>query len=190
MIRCHCVALSLFGMLIAASVQGQRTDSAERRDRTHARAATAIDELKEDLRDARKLLADIKERKLREQLELLLARAALTADDLKELLATSPRPEPRRPITDEDFAKLLANIKDQSFDDDKVEFIETFVKGRPMTCGQATEILKTLSFDDGRIKAAVVIYPGLVDSENFFEVLKVFPFDSSRKKVMEAIRKK
>jgi len=108
---------------------------------------------------------------------------------LEELLAGSPRGEAKLPITDADFAKLLKNLKDQSFDEQKVEFIETFVKGRPLNCEQATELLKTFSFDDGRIKAALLLHPGLVDAENFFEVLKIFPFESSRQQVMEAIRK-
>lgn len=82
------------------------------------------------------------------------------------------------------------HLKGQSFDEQKVEFMETFVKGRPLSCEQATELLKTFSFDEGRIAAAVILHPGLVDPENFFEVLKVFPFDSSRQQVMEAIRKK
>lgn len=190
MFRFHCVTLTMFGLLMTSTTMGQRKGSAERDDRARGRAAVAVDGLKKDLHDARKLLIDINDRKLREQLELLLSRAALKAEDLEELIAGSSRRQAKAPITNEDFAKLLKNLKDQSFDEQKVEFIETFVKGRPMNCGQAAEILKTLSFDDGRIQAAIMLHPGLVDSENFFEVLKVFPFESSRKKVMEAVRKK
>ena len=189
MSRFHCVMLTILGLLVTASAMGQRKGSAERKDRATDRVAVAVDGLKKDLRDARRLLVDVNDRKLRDQLELLLARAALKAEDLEELVAGSSRGKATLPITDEDFAKLLKNLKDQSFDEQKVEFIETFVKGRPLNCKQATEILETLSFDDGRIKAAVLLHPGLVDAENFFEVLKVFPFDSSRKKVMEAVRK-
>ena len=53
-----------------------------------------------------------------------------------------------------------------------------------------TKILKTLSFDEGRIKTAIVLYPSIVNQEDFYEILKILPFESSRKKVMEAIRKK
>lgn len=68
--------------------------------------------------------------------------------------------------------------------------MKTFVAGRPLNCEQAAEILKTFSFDDGRIASAVILYPGLVDPANFFEVLKVFSFESTRKQVMDAVRKK
>ncbi|MDA1055451.1 MAG: DUF4476 domain-containing protein [Planctomycetota bacterium] len=190
MSRFHCVMLAILALLITSTAKGQRKGSAERDDRVHGRAAVAVDGLKKDLCDARRLLVDVNDRKLRDQLELLLSRAALKAEDLEELLASSSRGQAKLPISDEDFSKLLKNLKDQSFDEQKVEFIETFAKGRPLSCAQATELLKTLSFDDGRIKAAIILHPGLVDAENFFEVLKVFPFDSNRKQVMEAVKKK
>ena len=73
-------------------------------------------------------------------------------------------------------------------DDDKIEFLKTFVHGRPLTCDQASQILKTLSFDDGRMQAAIMLYSSVTDSEHFYEVLKILPFESSRKKVMEAVK--
>jgi hypothetical protein len=189
MTRFYCVPLALLVLLTTTSAMGQRTDSADRDDRPHNRTAVAVEGLKKDLRDARRLLVDVTDRKLREQLELLLSRAALKAEDLEELLAGSPTGPAKQPISDADFAKLLKNLKEQSFDEQKVVFIETFAKGRPLSCAQATELIKTLSFDDGRKKAAIMLHPSLVDAENFFEVLKVFPFDSTREEVMEAIKK-
>jgi hypothetical protein len=68
--------------------------------------------------------------------------------------------------------------------------VKSFVAGRPLDCEQAAEVLKTFSFDDGRIASAVILYPSLVDPANFFEALKVFSFESTRKQVMDAVRKK
>jgi DNA-binding TFAR19-related protein (PDSD5 family) len=190
MTRICCVTLATLGLLLTNSASAQRGGSATRDDRMQARVTASVAGLKSDLRDARRLLADIDDRQLREQLELLLSRAALKAEDLEELLGGAPRGRVQLPISDADFAKLIENIKEQSFDEQKLEFVKTFAKGRPLNCDQVTRLLKTFSFDDDRIAAAVILYPGLVDSENFFEVLKIFPFDSSRKQVMEAIRKK
>lgn len=187
MFRLCCLSLSLTALLATPAVS-QNVDLPNRADRAQVRAANAIAGLRKSLKDARRLLTDIDDQQLRERLELLLARAALQADDLEELLGSRPRQ--RKPISAADFAKLLRGIKEQAFDEDKVEFIETFVKDRPISCEQTTQVLKLLAFDDGRVKAAVVMYPSIVDSENFFEVLKIFPFDSNRKAVMEAVRKK
>ena len=189
MFRSYCVTLATLGLLIPSVTFGQRTVSPERNDRARGRVIVVVDDLKKDLRDARRLLVDVNDRKLRDQLELLLSRAALKAEDLEGLLAGPSRGRFELRVTDEDFAKLLKNLKDQAFEEQKAEFIETFAKGRPLNCAQATELLKTLSFDDGRVEAAILLHPGLVDPENFFEVLKVFSFDSNRQKVMDAIRK-
>jgi len=86
-------------------------------------------------------------------------------------------------LVDPDFAKILQGVKAESFDDGKVSFLEGLGKKRFFTCDQARQILATFSFDDDRVKAAVLLYPQLVDQENFFMVLKVFTFDSSRKSV-------
>lgn len=189
MFRFNCFTLIMLGLLVVSTALGQRQRPSDRDDRGHERAAAAVEGLKKDLRDARKLLVDVTDRKLRDQLELLLSRAALKAEDLEEILAGSSRGRAKLPIKDEDFAKLLKNLQDQSFDEQKLEFIKTFVKGRPLNCAQAADLLKKMSFDDGRIEAAIILHPGLVDGENFFEVLKIFSFESSRKKVMEAVRK-
>lgn len=185
--RFNAIAIAVLGCLISSSAIAQPSGRTIQNDR---RAAATAAELQRDLRDARKLLVEVDNRRVREQLELLLSRAALKAEDLGELLARSTRGRAKLPISDADFAKLVENIKDQAFDDDKIAFIKTFVKDRPLSCEQATTLLKTISFDAGRSEAAVLLYPGLVDQENFFEVLKVFPFAATRKKVMEAVRKK
>ena len=182
--------LAVATLLVTASAFGQRQETDRRSEGSRDRTTAQVADLQRNIKEARKLLADINDRDLREQLELLLSRAALIAEDLSEPLATSPRDRRKLPISDADFAKLLKNLKSQSFDEQKMVFVETFVKGRPLNCQQATELLKTFSFDDGRIASAVILYPGLVDAENFFEVLKIFPFESTRKQVMEAVKKK
>lgn len=187
MSRIPCAAFTLLALLVATSTMAQRREFNEREP---DRVAEAVEGLKKDLRDARRLLVDVNDDALREKLELLLSRAALKAEDLKELVGDSRHGRDELSTSDADLAKLIDNIKDQPFDEQKLEFVKTFVKGRPLNCEQAAKLLKTFSFDDGRKSAAVIIYPGLVDSENFFEVLKIFPFDSTRKQVMEAVRKK
>jgi hypothetical protein len=179
--------LALVALLVTDSAFGQQRE-ADRGSRD--RSAIAVADLQRNIRDARKLLSDINDRELRERLELLLSRAALIAEDLGEPLTNSSRGGQKLPVSDADFAKLLKNLKDQSFDEQKAEFVKSFVAGRPLNCEQAAEILKTFSFDDGRIASAVILYPSLVDPANFFEALKVFSFESTRKQVMDAVRKK
>jgi hypothetical protein len=181
--------LALVGVLLVAAADGQRIRVADGRDLASARAVETVQSLRRNLKDSRHLLDRINDKDLRQQLESILARAALDADDLEELLIGAPRRRSVRPISDADFGNLLRNIKDRSFDKDKLEFIAVFLKDRPINCSQATRILKTLSFDEGRVEAAIAMYPNIVDSKNFYDVLNVFAFESKRKQVMDAVKK-
>ncbi len=176
-------------LLLVPIAFAQRTSATTRSSRDHIRTAETLAALQANLKSARRLLADVRDRSTREQLEVLLSRAALQADDLSELLGDAATDRHRTPISEADFSKLLDTIKDQSFDDDKVEFIKTFAKGRPLSSDQVKSILKTMSFDDGRTQVAILLYPSVTDPENFFDALKILPFESSRKQVMEAVRK-
>lgn len=190
MVRLYLIPLVILLGLSTTSAFAQRAGAKSRADREQVRASDTVAGLQKNLKEARRLLVEIDDKRTRERLELLLSRAALQAEDLEELLGDSTDPRVKRPMSEADFARLLKGLKERSFDEDKLEFIETFVKGRPLTCKQATEVIKLVSFDEGRAKAAIALHPSIVDAEHFFEVLKVFPFDSTRKEVMEAIRKK
>jgi len=172
------------------SAFAQRTASPTRTDGAQVRAAETVAALQKNLKEARRVLLEVDDKRTREQLELFLARAALHAAYLEEYLEETLERRPDRPISAVNFAKLLKNLKQQSFDNDKVEFIKNFVKGRPISCKQAREILEVLSFDEGRVKAAITMHPSIVDPKNFYDVLEILPFDSSRRAVMEAVKKK
>jgi len=96
-----------------------------------------------------------------------------------------PRP---KAVSNDDFNRLSISMRNQAFDKDKYQFMENFVAGRYFTCDQASQLLRHFSFDPDRVKAAVTLYPQLVDVENFHRVLEVFTFESSRKTVMERIK--
>ena len=47
--------------------------------------------------------------------------------------------------------------------------------------------MKCFTFDEGRIKAAKVLYPKLVDRHNFHDVLDVFIFENSKAEARKAV---
>ncbi len=154
------------------------------------KAAAANRQLTLDLRDAQDLLKNIPDRRTRERLELLLTRAELRAVDVqKELAALAAASRPTA-VPELEFAKILAALKGQSFDKDKVLFVENLGSARYFTSAQARALLKEFSFDDGRGKAAVALYPQVIDPDNFATVLEVFTFDSGRKTVREKLKLK
>jgi hypothetical protein len=151
--------------------------------------ATATKGLAADLKEARELLGKVSDKPTRERLELLITRSELKVLELEKMFAGGVVPSTGpAPMSAENFAKLLKGLKAESFDDGKKSFIATFAANGRLTSEQARQLLKEFSFDEGRISSAVVLYPRLTDPENFFIVLDVFTFDSSRSSVREKLK--
>lgn len=155
-----------------------------------AKSAATAKQMAADLREALDLVNTLPKGKTRDRLELLLRRAQDKADDIKSDMAALAAAAKPAAVSEADFAKILAGLKAQTFDKDKVPFVENLGKSRHYTCAQVGALLKVFSFDDGRGKAAVALYPQILDPENFFTVLEVFTFDSGRKAVREQLKLK
>ncbi|MGE3821810.1 MAG: DUF4476 domain-containing protein [Isosphaeraceae bacterium] len=155
-------------------------------------AATDVGAIAEDVAEARRLVARVGDRALRDRIDLLLARAELNARGLRDKLAAAsamPAPAVAPPVAmaPEKFQEFLAALKKNAFDAGKAQFIEDFARGQWFSCDQATTLLKEFSFDEHRVKAAVALHPRLVDPGDFFKVLDVFTFDSGKQAVRKAI---
>ena len=159
----------------------------------HATFVTAAKELAADLKEARELLKKVTDKATRDRLELLITRSELKALEFERGLTAGGgvgTGAPPMAMSAENFAKLLKALKAEAFDDGKVSFIETFAANGRLNAEQARTLLKEFSFDGGRVKSAVVLYPRLTDPENFFLVLDTFSFDTSRNEVREKLKMK
>ena len=159
--------------------------------RTGGDAVRNADELIRNLGEARKALGGVSNRGTRDKLELLITRAELQANDLrKDLIGVLSSSATVRPMSDADFAKLLAQVKKEAFDNNRVDLVKQISTGNRFTSAQAREILKTFAFDQGRSDAALALYPQVVDPGNFFQALDVFSFDSAKRDVMKKLTPK
>ena len=154
-----------------------------------ATVGAAVKEMAADLKEARELIKKVTDKATRDRLELLIMRSELKAVEIEKALgglaSTSTN---TAAMSAENFAKFLKGVKGEPFDDGKVAFLATFAAKGRLSCDQIRELLKTFSFDDGRGRAAVALYPCLTDPENFFTVLEVFTFDSGRNTVREKLK--
>lgn len=139
-----------------------------------------------DLKEARGLLKDVSDKRTRENLELLIGRAELATKDLQAELAALSQTSA---MSKDDFAKILAGLKGQSFDDGKAKYIAALPKTTRITSAQAKELLATFSFDRDRVTAAVALHKLVVDPELFVTVLDSFSFKSSKDEVLNKIKK-
>ena len=158
---------------------------------TPAEARRRVDDITKDLREARAAAARVGDKALREKLERLLGQAELRARDLSEELARaraaqSPTPA-TMPLPAADLERLVAGLKKEPFDEGKLTFVENFAARRPLSCQQAATLLRCFTFDEGRVKAVKLLYPKLLDPQNFHDVLGVFVFDRSKAEARKSV---
>ena len=79
--------------------------------------------------------------------------------------------------------------RNASFDRDKKEFILQQVRNNNFTSNQIAALVKTFSFDNGRLDMAKTLFKNCVDKENYFVVTNSFDFDKSKKDLMTYISK-
>jgi len=179
--------LSLGGIVLLAFVSLALAQKPAEKNSPGAELATKAKEIATDLKEARDVLKGVADKTTRDRLELLLTRSELRAVELEKSLAGAAPASITPPLSAEDFAKLMKSLKAESFDEGKASFVALFAQKGRLTCEQAREILKAFSFDDDRVKSAVLLYPRVTDPENFFKVLDVFSFSSSKEDVRRKI---
>jgi hypothetical protein len=169
----------------AAAAQGQTGTTSPT-----AQAVAGAREIASDLREARDLLKGVLDRQKRERLELLLTRAELKAVDVQKTLTPLATPAAPKALTAEQFAKALQAVKSPPFDDARLTVVEALCLGNRFSSAQVRDMLKEFKFDDGRVKAAVAIYPRVIDPQSYNSVLDVFVFESHRRTVRERLKLK
>jgi hypothetical protein len=151
-----------------------------------ARARDEARELLYDLREAKTLAGLVADRGVREKLERALARAERRAEALQRFTAPGGPAGPAA-MTDGEFARLLQAVRAEPFDNRRLPLIKDAARHAHFTCAQATELVKVMSFGDGRTGAAVALHPRLVDPANFYQVLGAMQFDAEKDKVRRAL---
>ena len=154
---------------------------------TPLQARKELDQIIGDLREARTLALKIGDKAIRDKMGLILNRAELRARDLSDDLAQARPAQSQTALPAADFEKLLKGLKQEPFDQGKLTYIENFATARPLNCEQAATLLKCFAFDEGRIKAIKVLYPKLIDRQNFNDVLNTFVFDKSKAEARKAV---
>ncbi len=91
----------------------------------------------------------------------------------------------RRPVSPTSFAHMLQQIRNKTFDDERLQMARWLVRHQCFTSRQILHILRLFSFDDQRLALARYAYRYVYDPENYLLVADAFSFDSNRKKLMQ-----
>lgn len=75
---------------------------------------------------------------------------------------------------------FLEELKDQSFEDDRVEAVKLALKNTCLTTDQAGKIIELYTFDENKLEVAKFLSDRLIDRENATSLAKFMTFDSSK----------
>ncbi len=75
---------------------------------------------------------------------------------------------------------FLEELKDQSFEDDRVEAVKLALKNTCLTTEQAGKIIELYTFDENKLEVAKFLSDRLMDRENATALAKLMTFDSSK----------
>jgi hypothetical protein len=111
------------------------------------------------------------------------------AVEKEETQASPPKPQGRcaSSTSNSEFAKIVANIKAQDFDDTKLTVAKDIAKNKCLTSAQVHDIMKIFSFEDDRLDFAKYSYEYVYDKDNFYEVYKAFDHSMTVDELKEAI---
>ena len=92
-----------------------------------------------------------------------------------------PPPPTAGPVSAAEFAQLQDAVRRALMDDDKVGVVRDILRGahRRFTCDQAATLMRGALMDSARIEIGVLLYPRLVDSENFYLLTQAFLMPSA-----------
>jgi serine/threonine protein kinase/phage shock protein PspC (stress-responsive transcriptional regulator) len=103
-------------------------------------------------------------------------------DDQASDAATKKHP------TSGDFDRLLKSLRAESFDEGKLSFIKLVSRSNQFTAEQAQQLLKAFDYDPHRVQAAVILYPSVTDSKDFYLALESFDNDAGRISVRQELK--
>ncbi len=91
--------------------------------------------------------------------------------------------------SDKDFADFIKSLKNQSFDSDKLKFLDAMSPDIHLSVSQIEAIMKQFSFDDGKLSVAKKCYNICFDTQNYHKLTAIFSFSSSRNNLIDYIAK-
>lgn len=161
----------------------------------HAELVLQLDLARQDLTELRRLThapsSPVIQRRIDTkagQIEHRLAILTQLTDQLGPVLTGPPPPPPGPlPCTPAELQAIFSAMKSEAFDDKRLARLRDALPNRAFTAGQARELMSTLTFGQGKVEAGVLLYPLVIDRENWFTVYDVFDFDTDKDKLRQRL---
>ena len=90
--------------------------------------------------------------------------------------------------TPEEVARMVAQLKAESFDDNRTELAQAMVTSKLLTTADIRRLIGTFQFEDNKLDFAKYAYAYVADPENYFKVASDFTFAANKSDLLNYIR--
>lgn len=90
--------------------------------------------------------------------------------------------------TPEEVARMVAQLKAESFDDNRMELAQAMVTSKLLTTADIRRMIGTFQFEDNQLDFAKYAYHYVADPENYFQVASLFKFASNKTELLNYIK--
>lgn len=91
--------------------------------------------------------------------------------------------------TPEEVARMVAQLKAESFDDNRMELAQAMVTSKLLTTADIRRMIGTFQFEDNKLDFAKYAYAYVADPENYFKVASDFTFAANKSDLLNYIKK-
>ena len=95
-----------------------------------------------------------------------------------------------RELGHKEFEDFFRSYRSKSFDSDKINVFYIKAKNTYFTAQQIGRLVKTLSFDSKKLELAKAAYDYCIDPENYYQVVDVLDYQSSKTELKDYILQK
>lgn len=91
------------------------------------------------------------------------------------------------PMDPQRFAGLVQDLRNLSFSSEQLDLLRDVARHQWFLTDQVRQVMQVFSFDSEKVEAAAVLYPKVLDRQNFYQVYADFTFDSDRQKLRQRV---
>jgi len=96
-----------------------------------------------------------------------------------------PKEEVKRPMSPSSFRELMNSLKNEFSSSGKLNILKEAARGNYFTSEQVVDILSVFDVEKDKLDAAKMLYPRVIDKNNFFKVYAVFKFQADKEELRE-----
>lgn len=92
-----------------------------------------------------------------------------------------------RPMSPQAHAQLLVTLRRSPYSSSRIAILQDVARFNAFTTAQVTDIIRLFPYSSDKVKVATMLYPSVVDPQNFYQVVAQLPYESDRRRLRTQI---